>query len=155
MWNAQVRPYAESFGLDQEFNSLGIVNTMNFLRLDASQGGTAIRIAVSKNSVLTYELNSGMEAVFTFSDKLPIDSDFRDSPREASCYFYNTTEENLILNGGYVIIDYIIPEIIAIDYPWAKVRVYTSSRTGDFIPSGKIDIFPHYISHPHGGRRGR
>jgi len=167
MWNAQVRPYKEWFVRghnlrddgENEYDIENLYTDDNIvfggygpIRLDQSQGGTAIRV-VSSTDKLQYANETNREhsiylSVFASTLK-PVDNGdvyytlIGEAAWNINMSFKNGVPSNGIIPPGTFLCDYVLPAL-TFDFPYIAVSVnYNETPLIDY-----IDIFPYYLSAP-------
>jgi len=143
MWNAQVRPHGEYFTKNKVLDdnvSPGVEGYDANIRIDASQGGTAIRMVVSQDQLpITVPIGTQVILEITCSSDAEGNNE-----GEIFARVYRNSNDEETFTSNMALIDYILPESMILKYPYIKVR----SGMGDDSVSFNVDIFPHYISQP-------
>lgn len=143
MYNVNLRPYGEYFAQAQAITTSPVVGNQaanNPMRMDASQGGAAIRVATPR---ATGSLVVAASATVTLT--------VQGAKTEAGTYvtlgtavYTNTDAANAKTFGpDAAICDFMLPDMALQAYPYIKAQI-----SGSAAPTGSVDIFPHYISHP-------
>jgi len=142
MWNPNIRPHGESLALAQAITTAAVVGNQTAnapMRLDQSQGGTAIRVVVPR------EAGSSL----TVANNATITLTVRAAKTEAgtlitlgTAVYTNDTGASAIHGPDSTICEYVLPQK-SLSYPYVSVQIQGSAA-----PTGTVDIFPHYISAP-------
>lgn len=143
MWNPNVRPYGEYFAKAQAVTTSPVAGNQasnNPSRLDASQSGTAIRVAVPIGGSLTV----AADATITLTVNAARTEAGTPIPLGAGVYT-NDTGADAILGSDATVLEFVLPETV-FRYPYISVRI-----SGSAAPAGTVDIFPHAISAPRRG----
>lgn len=144
MFGVNIRPYGEYFAKAQAVTTSAVAgnqNENNPTRLDASQGGTAIMVATPKE---TGSLTVASAATITLTVKGAKTAE--DTPVVLGTAVYtNDTGKAKVFAADAKVLEFILPAECA-KYPYVSVAIQGSAA-----PTGSVDIFPHYISHPRRG----
>jgi len=147
MWKNNIRPHGEFFAINQKVeNGLTTANVIEAnsdtpLRLDASQGATAVRLVIAKDTIASVPSGTAIGLVLFFSS---------DITRAEECFvtlraMYEYTDvDDLTLPDGYVVCEIVLPESIVFQYPYVAAYIDAANISSDIY----VDIFPHYISQP-------
>ncbi|MDR2056572.1 MAG: hypothetical protein LBQ10_12015 [Desulfovibrio sp.] len=138
MWKSNVRPHGEYFAKAQAVTAAQVAGNQaenNPTRLDNSQGGTGIRVAVpnggslvlAAGTTLTLTVQHGATKTGAFTT---LGTAVFVSPAAATTYV-----------GDDLLCEFILPPSAL---PFIKVTVGASAAA----TSGGVDIFPTYISRP-------
>ena len=140
MWNPNVRPYGEYFAKAQAITTADVVGnqaTNNPQRLDASQSGTSIRVAVPLDGTLVVA-SAATVTLSVYAAKTEAGT----AIMLGTAIFTNDTGGALTLGADATLCEFVLPKAAEV-YPYVKVMVKASAA-----PTGSVDIFPHYISAP-------
>lgn len=144
MYGANIRPYGEYFAKAQAITTSPVAGNEagnNPQRLDAAQGGTAIRVATPKdtgtlsvpaNGTLTLTVQGGKADTGPFITL-------------GTAQYTNDTGGTKVFGADASICEFILTDA-NLKYPHIKVMI-----SGSAAHTGSVDIFPHYISHPRRG----
>lgn len=144
MYGVNLRSYGEYFAEKQAITTSAVAGNKtenNPTRLDASQGGTAIVVATEK---ATGSLVVANNATVTLTVKGAKTADGTAVVLGTAVYT-NDTGASKTFGPDSKILEYILPDACA-KYPYVSVAIQGSAA-----PTGNVDIFPHYISHPRRG----
>lgn len=144
MFNANLRPYGEYFAKAQAIATSPVVGNQtdnNPMRLDASQGGTAIRVATPKGNG---SLTVAKDATVTLT-VLGAKTAAGTAVTLGTAVYTNDGAASKVFGPDAVVCDFILPEAV-FTYPYVKVNI-----SGSAAPTGSVDIFPQYVSHPRRG----
>jgi hypothetical protein len=142
MWNKNLRPYGEYFALDQAITSTQAVGNVSAnipTRIDASQGGTAIVCATTKTGTLAVgSTNTVTLKVLGAKTATAEDSDYVEL---GTATFTNDSGGSLTLGSDTKVCECIIGDAL-LKYPYVKITI-----GGNAAATGKVDVFPAYVSH--------
>lgn len=144
MYGVNIRPYGEYFAKAQAVTTSAVAGNQtenNPSRLDASQGGTAIMVATPKE---TGALTVASNATITLTVKGAKTADGTAVVLGTAVYT-NDTGASKVFGADAKVLEFILPAECA-KYPYVSVAIQGSAA-----PTGSVDIFPHYISHPRRG----
>ena len=143
MWNPNVRPYGEYFAKAQAITTTAAAGNQtvnNPSRLDASQSGTAIRVAVPIGGSLTVAsaatITLNVKGAKTATDTAIL---------LGTAVYTNDTGAAATLGSDTTLLEFVLPHAV-FTYPFIKVEILGSAA-----PTGTVDIFPHYVSAPRRG----
>lgn len=145
MYGVNIRPYGEYFAKAQAVTTSAVAGNQtenNPSRLDASQGGTAIMVATPKDAGTLTVANN---ATITLTVKGSKTADNANPVVLGTAVYTNDTGSSVVFCADAKIVEFILPETVA-KYPYVSVAIQGSAA-----PTGSVDIFPHYISHPRRG----
>ena len=143
MWNPNVRPYGEYFAKAQAITTSAVAGNQagnNPSRLDNSQGGTGIRVAVPLGGTLT--VASAATITLTVQGGKTQAGPF---VALGTVVYTNDTGAATTLGSDTTVCEFVLPRASEA-YPFVKVLI-----AGSAAPTGTVDIFPHYVSHPRRG----
>jgi len=143
MWNHNLRPYGEYFALDQAITSTqanGNVSANIPTRIDASQGGTAFICATPKDGTLAVA-SSQTVTLKVLGAKTAAAAGAGTYVELASATYTNDTGGSVTLGKDQKVCECIVGDSL-LKYPYVKVTI-----EGSAAPTGKVDIFPAYVSH--------
>lgn len=141
-WKPNIRPYDESMALKQAITTSAVAGNVvknNPMRLDQSQGGTAIRVVVPREIGST--LTTAANATITLTVK-GAKTQAGTAITLGTAVYTNDTGAVEILGSDATVVEYVLSEAAAM-YPYISVTIQGSAA-----PTGTVDIFPHQISHP-------
>ena len=144
MYNVNLRPYGEYFAQAQAITTSPVVGNQasnNPTRLDASQGGTAIRVATPKGSG---NLTVASAATVTLT-VLGAKTEAGTPVTLGTAVYTNDTGAAKVFGPDAVVCDFVLPEA-TFKYPFIKAQI-----SGSAAPTGSVDIFPQYVSQPRRG----
>lgn len=142
MYNVNLRPYGEYFAQAQAITTSPVVGNQaanNPMRMDASQGGAAIRVATPRG---TGSLAVASAATVTLT-VLGAKTEAGTPVILGTAVYTNDTGAAKTFGPDAAICDFMLPDMALLANPYIKVQV-----SGSAAPTGSVDIFPHYISHP-------
>lgn len=146
MYGVNLRPYGEYFAKDQAVTTsevIGNETANNPSRLDASQGGTAIVVATPKATGTLTVANGKTVVLSVYAGKTATD----DAPVLIGTSVYtNATGANMVFCPDTKVLEYILPTDVLLERPFVSIKL-----SGSAAPTGSVDVFPHYISHPKRG----
>lgn len=141
-WKPNIRPYDESFALKQAITTAAVAGNVtknNPMRLDQSQGSTAIRVVVPREAGSLLTVASGATITLTVTGAKTATS----TPITLGTAVYtNDTGAAETLMSDATVLEYIMSEV-TFDYPYIAVKIQGSAA-----PTGTVDIFPHQVSQP-------
>lgn len=142
MWNHNLRPHGEYFALEQSISSTqaaGNVSANIPTRIDASQGGTSFVVATSKAETLA--VASGKTVTLKVLGAKTATAEDADYVELASATYTNDTSGTVTFGNDAKVCECIVGDAL-LKYPYVKVTI-----GGSAAPTGKVDIFPAYVSH--------
>lgn len=146
MYGVNLRPYGEYFAKAQAITTAEVVGNEqanNPSRLDASQGGTAIVVATPKATGSLTVATGKTVVLSVYAAKTAEDS----SPVLIGTAVYtNSGSGNAVFGADNKVLEYILPTDILLERPYVSIKL-----SGSAAPTGSVDVFPHYISHPKRG----
>ena len=143
MWNPNVRPHGEYFAKAQAITTASVAGNdadNNPQRLDQSQGGTAIRVAVPIGGTLTVANNATI-TLHVYGAK----TDGGAHVALGTAVYTNDTGAAVTFGSDATLCEFVLPQAL-LKYPYIDVAIQGSAA-----PTGTVDIFPHYISAPRRG----
>lgn len=146
MYGVNLRPYGEYFAKAQNVTTSEVVGNQaenNPSRLDASQGGTSIVVATEK---VTGSLTVANAATVTLNVYAGASAEDSAPVLIGSAVYKNDTGANKVFGPDAKVLEYILPSDVLLKKPYVSVKVLGSAA-----PTGKVDIFPAYVSHPRRG----
>ena len=141
MWKPNVRPHGEYFAIAQAVTTSDVAGNQtdnNPQRLDASQSGTAVRVATPIAGSLTV---ASAETV-TLSVYGSKSSSGASPVLLGTAVYTNDTGAAATLGSDATLLEFVLPQAV-LTYPYISVKL-----AGSAAPTGSVDIFPHYISAP-------
>ena len=144
MFGSNLRPYGEYFAKAQAITTSDVAGNEsdnNPSRLDAAQGGTAIVVATEK---ATGSLTVASAATITLTVEGAKTAE-GSAVVLGSAVYTNDTGKSKVFGADNKILEFILPDKVA-EYPYVSVKI-----KGSAAPTGKVDIFPHYVSAPRRG----
>ena len=109
------------------------------MRMDASQGGAAIRMATPR---ATGSLAVASSASVTLT-VLGAKTEGGTYVTLGTAVYTNEGESTKTFGPDAAICDFVLPDMALLAHPYIKVQV-----SGSAAPTGSVDVFPHYISRP-------
>jgi hypothetical protein len=143
MWNPNIRPHGEYFAVKQSLTTSAVVgNQVNNspMRLENSQGGTAIRVAVPLDATLVVPNNGTV--TLTVYGRLKQGDAASTATTCGTAVYTNSTGASLTLGPDATLCEFVLPQNVGLR-PWVHVAVQGSAAH-----AGQVDVFPHKISHP-------
>lgn len=141
-WKPNVRPHGESFALKQAITTAaaaGNVTANNPMRLDQSQGSTAIRVVVPREAGSTLIVANAATITLTVSGAK---TETGTAITLGTAVYTNDTGSAVTFGSDATVVEYIMSEVTFV-YPYIAVKVQGSAA-----PTGTVDIFPHLVSQP-------
>ena len=142
MYDVNLRPYGEYFAQAQAITTSLVEGNQaanNPMRMDASQGGAAIRVATPR---ATGSLVVAAGATITLT-VLGAKTEGGTPVTLGTAVYTNGDATAKTFGPDTAICDFVLPDMALLAYPYIKSQI-----SGSAAPTGSVDIFPHYISHP-------
>ena len=145
MWNPNIRPHGECFALNQAVTAAQVAGNQvnnNPMRLDQSQGGTAIRVVVPREAGKSLTVAKDASIILTVAGRK---IEGGTTVALGTAVYTNDTGGAIILNSDALVCEFVLPQN-TLKYPYISVTI-----GGSVAATGTVDIFPHYISSPRRG----